>query len=80
MFDVLVHQMCLCLFHYISKENYVLFTPYISPGTQKYSLHFESRRGKWFNSHTYQENIPGHPTASNLADSLNTNALFVNYV
>jgi hypothetical protein len=31
----------LLLLHYIPKENNVLFTPYIFPDTQKYSLHVE---------------------------------------
>ncbi|MEW3667551.1 hypothetical protein QOZ79_33850, partial [Pseudomonas aeruginosa] len=31
---------------YISKENNVLFTPYIFHNTQKYSLHFECLTGQ----------------------------------
>jgi hypothetical protein len=59
---------------YISKENNVLFTPYIFHNTQKYSLHFECLTG--------QENGPilalikrtslVIPTTSDLADLLNT--------
>ena len=59
-----------------TKENNVLFTPYIFPDTQKYLLHFECSEG--------QENCPIHtlikrtslviPTATVIptADSLNT--------
>ena len=46
------------LLHYIPKENNVLFTPYISPDI---TFRMLSRTGILSNSHTYQENIPGHP-------------------
>jgi hypothetical protein len=36
----------LLLLHYIPKENIVLFTPYIFPDNQKYSLHFECLAGQ----------------------------------
>jgi hypothetical protein len=71
----------LLLLHYIPKENNLHFTLYIFPGTQKYLLHFECLAG--------HENCPIHalikrtslviPSASDLADSLNTHASFVNY-
>jgi hypothetical protein len=57
----------------ILKENYVLFTPYIFPDTQKYLLHFECLAGQENGLiHTYQENILVIPTSSDLADSLKT--------
>jgi hypothetical protein len=69
----------LVLIYYIPKENNVLFTPYIFSDTLKYLLHFWmlSRTGKWSNSRTYQES---NPTFSGLANSLNTNEAFVNYI
>jgi hypothetical protein len=64
---------------YLLKTIFVLFTLSTFLDTQKYSLHFECLAG--------QENGPIHsfikktslviPTASDLADSLNTRASFV---
>jgi hypothetical protein len=64
------------------KKNNVLFTPYIFPDNQKYLSYFECLAG--------QENCLIDtlikrtslviPTASDQADSLNTNASFVNHV
>jgi hypothetical protein len=69
----------LLLLYYIPKENHIHFTPYFFPHTQKYLLHFECL--------AWKENGPIHslikrtslviPTASDLADSINTNAYFV---
>jgi hypothetical protein len=46
--------------HFIPKENNVLFTPYVFPDTQKYTLHFDRKM------------VPIHtlviPTAADLAD------------
>ena len=67
---------------YIPQEENVLFTPFIFPVTQKYLLHYECL--------AWQEICPIHtfikrtslviPTASDLVDSLNTHASFVNDV
>jgi hypothetical protein len=78
----LLFKQHLLLLHYIPKENNVLFTPYTLSDSEKYSLHFKCLAG--------HENGPIHAlikrtslvihTISHLADSLNTNALFVHDV
>jgi hypothetical protein len=70
------------LLHYIPKQNIELFTPYIFPDTQMYSVHFECLAGqKKSNMHAIikRTSLVIH-TASDLVDSLNMHASFVNYV
>jgi hypothetical protein len=64
----------LLLLHYIPKENNLLFTPYII------TFLMLSRQDRKLVKFTQDKKSLFIPTSSDLADSLNTNALFVNYV